>query len=108
MLDELQTYQQWIEKELEKPIKEELREYHKQKILEFQHERLIHLLVTLTIGIALLISVFATLFTHQFFLYILDGLFFLLFIPYIFHYRGLENGVQGLYKITDKLYKKSI
>lgn len=33
----------------------------------------------------------------------LDFLFLLLIIPYIFHYYGLENGVQRLYKIDREL-----
>ena len=108
MLNKLREYQQWIKKELTKPMKEELREYHNQKIHEFQHERLIHLLVTLTVGIVLLLSVFATFLIHEPMLYIIDGIFFLLFIPYLFHYRGLENGVQRLYKITDTIYRKTL
>jgi len=108
MLNDLHKYQQWIETELTKPIKEELWEYHKEKIREFQHERLIHLLVTLTVGMALLLSVFATFLIHKPMLYIIDGIFFLLFIPYLFHYRGLENGVQRLYKITDTIYRKTL
>ena len=70
-----------------------------EQIQFFQHERLIHLLVTLFVG--LLAIVFFILF--MLLKIILIGLIFLvlfvLFIPYIIHYYRLENGVQKLYKI---------
>ena len=90
---------------MDKPITEDLLSYHQQKIQYFQHERLIHLLVTLTVGLALLFSVFITFLIPKPVIFFIDALFFLLFIPYLIHYRGLENGVQRLYKITDQLYK---
>jgi hypothetical protein len=34
---------------------------------------------------------------------ILTGLFFILLVPYIFHYHFLENSVQEMYKQYDKL-----
>jgi len=105
MLKDLQTYETWISAQLQKSVTKETIEYHAQKIQYFQHERLVHLLVTLTIGIALLISVLATLSMNQLILYIIDGLLFILFVPYIFHYRGLENGIQRLYKISDQFYR---
>ena len=105
MIDELYKYESWINIKLNTSITDDILIYHTQKVLYFQHERLIHLLVTLTIGLALLISVLVTLIIKQPVLLIIDGLLLILFIPYLFHYRGLENGVQRLYKITDRLYK---
>ena len=46
MNKKLQDYIKYIEKESEKPSKE-LQEYHKTMVQQFQHERLIHLIVTL-------------------------------------------------------------
>jgi len=76
---------------------------HLRKIKFFQHERIVHLFVTL------FFALFAILFTFliktsycfipvAFILYII-----LLF--YIFHYFFLENSVQYMYKQHDKLIK---
>lgn len=84
-----------------KKIKEDVIEEHLIKISFFQHERLIHLLVTLFY--ALLFLVFTALcFIHYiFFIIVLILLVFL--ICYIIHYFHLENGVQYLYKQYDKM-----
>lgn len=77
--------------------KEELLKDHLIQIKFFQHERLIHLIVTVFVG---LIAVFFLLFgllIDNIMLFILFILTALLFIPYILHYYFLENGVQKLY-----------
>ena len=80
-------------------------ENHLIKINFFQHERLIHLLVTLFY--ALIFIIFTSLgFIHYIFFSIsVILLIFLLF--YIVHYFRLENGVQYLYNQYDKLKEKS-
>ena len=77
---------------------------HLVKIGFFQHERKIHLLVTLFYTIFFLI--FAALgFVHYIFFSIaFILLIFLIF--YIIHYFRLENGVQYLYKQYDKMIDK--
>ena len=72
----------------------------------FQHERLIHLLVTLLfallfVGTTLFFTVYPTLP-----LLVLDLLFLVLLVPYIRHYYILENGTQRLYHLQDKLWKR--
>ena len=65
----------------------------------FQHERLIHLIVTALFALLTILSLFASLLLpKQPVLLALDIL-----IPYIFHYYRLENGVQKLYEYYDKL-----
>jgi cobalamin biosynthesis protein CobD/CbiB len=71
-----------------------------------QHERLIHLLVTLTVGLATLISYFVTLFHPLLTLYLLDFILSLLFVVYIFHYRRLENTTQNCYPLLEELHKQ--
>ena len=82
-------------------ITEDIIENHLIKIGFFQHERLIHLLVTLFYAIIFLL--FAALgFVHYIFFSIaIILLIFLMF--YIVHYFHLENGVQYLYKQYDKM-----
>lgn len=73
------------------------------QIAFFQHERLIHLIVTVTFAIMSLIGIAACLFAPQIPLLILDLLFIALLIPYVRHYYILENGVQELYGRYDSI-----
>ena len=73
----------------------------------FQHERLIHLIVTVTFALLTLMSVLAALALHQASIFLLAGLFFVLLVPYIMHYYLLENGVQKLYTYYDSLYSRN-
>ncbi len=95
-------------KELEKKknlSKEEL-EQVLIKIKFFQHERLIHLIVTVFVGIVACLFLLGFLALENVLLFILFILMIILFIPYIFHYYFLENNVQRLYKIYDNLKEK--
>ena len=72
-------------------------------ILFFQHERLIHLLVTMLFALLTFGSLFTFLVTGFLPVIALFVLFLALLIPYIFHYYHLENGVQQLYELYDQL-----
>lgn len=72
----------------------------------FQHERLIHLIVTCLFSLLTVFSIFFYLLTVNLLLLVLTGLFFVLLIPYIAHYYCLENGTQTLYRYYDILTKK--
>lgn len=63
----------------------------------FQHERLVHLLVTLTFALLTLGGIIMTVLTGEFMAALLTFLFLVLLVPYIFHYYLLENEVQKLY-----------
>ncbi|MDD2483263.1 MAG: hypothetical protein PHE32_01140 [Candidatus Shapirobacteria bacterium] len=82
-------------------------EHHREAIKFMQHERLIHLLVTLAFGILFVISMMFSLVCSSWLLMVVDFLLLILLVPYIFHYFRLENGVQKLYWI-DKLIQKKI
>lgn len=85
-------------------IDEKAIDNHLVKISFFQHERLIHLLVTLFYSFAFI--VFTTLgFLHYIF-FILSLIVVVFLIFYIIHYFRLENGVQYLYKQYDLLKQK--
>ena len=90
--------------------KDELRRYHYQRLAEFQHERLVHLLVTLFFGFLTVCFVGLLLWTATLGVPLLAGLAGLLALIvavteglYIAYYYRLENGVQRLYEITEKL-----
>ena len=87
-----------------KKIKEDVIENHLIKISFFQHERLIHLLVTLFY--ALFFFIFMALgFVHCIF-FIIAGALLIFLLFYIVHYFRLENGVQYLYKQYDMMLEK--
>lgn len=68
----------------------------------FQHERLIHLIVTVTFALLTVLTFFCTLFYQNIGIYLLLLLLLVLLIPYIRHYYILENGVQKLYQYYDE------
>jgi hypothetical protein len=83
--------------------REKLREELLIQIGFFQHERLIHLIVTVTFAVLTVSSLFVSYFYQTLGLYLLIVLLLVLLIPYIRHYYLLENGVQRLYKYYDQL-----
>lgn len=89
-----------IIKTKEKISKEDIKNIET-KINWIQHERLIHLLVTITYVIFTLIFMGLAFISYIFLIPFFIGIIFLLF--YIPHYFLLEKGVQYLYKLYDKL-----
>jgi hypothetical protein len=73
------------------------------QIAFFQHERMVHLIVTVTFALLTMMAVLCSFFYPCLPLYLLILLFFVLLIPYIRHYYYLENGVQKLYTFVDRL-----
>lgn len=89
---------------------------HINRVKDFQHERFIHLVVTLFFGVLLLLSAAGGLYALTLasdpigpMMNILSwSLCILLFVTEIFyvrHYYILENGVQRLYKSTQELQR---
>jgi len=80
------------------------------KIKFFQHERLVHLIVTMTMSLLTLITT-AVLFTVEgdalIAIMVLFGLFLALTAAYLSHYFKLENHVQSLYGYYYKLQEKA-
>jgi len=90
--------------------------YHNEVIRNFQHERLIHLLVTFFFAGLLLISISATIIAPSLVLgeYAAELANLFMFINlillitelfYIRHYYQLENGTQSLYQFSKKLHE---
>lgn len=74
--EEEKTYEEW----------ECILEEHLVQIGFFQHERLIHLIVTVTFAVITVLSLFAPLLTGIMKLYGFTMLLLVLLVPYIFHY----------------------
>ena len=88
-----------------KKITKDIIEKHLIKINFFQHERLIHLLVTLFYG--LLFIIFCALGIVHFMFYPIAIILLIFLLFYVVHYFRLENGVQYMYKQYDVMLKKS-
>ena len=69
----------------------------------FQHERLVHLIVTMTFALMTVGSLVGCVLSGNLWLLVLTFMFLVLLIPYIRHYYLLENGVQKMYRYYDVL-----
>lgn len=76
------------------------------KIGFMQHERLIHLLVTILFAVLMFLSLIAFFISENIGLFAAAVLMLALLIPYIAHYYFLENGVQKLYTLYDEVCQK--
>ena len=112
MVKEIINHKNYIEarlsrKDLTPDEKQVLLTYHQSRVRDFQHERLIHLLVTFFFAGLLLTSLVFFIITPILELYLPLGaltiILAILEIFYIKHYYQLENGVQSLYALTEKL-----
>ncbi len=85
----------------------ELYRYHIDRVRDFQHERLVHLLVAFFFALLLIGSIVAFLVQPmpelRLPLGILSAILLALELAYIRHYYQLENGVQSLYPLTEHL-----
>ncbi|MDB5180205.1 MAG: hypothetical protein JWN12_837 [Candidatus Saccharibacteria bacterium] len=92
---------------------EELYYYHIDRVHDFQHERHIHLLVTFFFSSLLVMAIVGLLWVESIditsgllLIYLFAGAGLILFITVLFyvrHYYQLENGVQKLYPLTERL-----
>ncbi|MBR6964986.1 hypothetical protein IKH83_01585 [Candidatus Saccharibacteria bacterium] len=115
MEKELKKYEKFIEKavrEKHSPLEwSKLAEIHQETVANFQHERLIHLIITLFFAMLSLvaISISAWVFTTIAFSFCLLPIYLVALILviltgfYVKHYYFLENHIQKLYKYTEKL-----
>ena len=102
-------YRKYIDSLLEKNDENwrQVLEEHLIQIGFFQHERLIHLIVTVTFAIMEIISIVATVTSGYIWLFALDFVLMVLLIPYIRHYYILENEVQKMYAQYDRILEKT-
>lgn len=84
---------------------EALMEEHQVQIAFFQHERLIHLIVTVTFSLLFVGALVLLSLGNSPFLLLLPLALLVLLVPYIMHYYLLENGVQHMYVQYDEIKK---
>ncbi|MBO4707847.1 MAG: hypothetical protein J5594_04765 [Elusimicrobiaceae bacterium] len=94
-------------KGVSKKNKEEILREMLVQIKFFQHERLIHVIVTVLFALLTIFTIACSCFLsnslYGILFCLLSVLCLTLLIPYIYHYYVLENGVQKLYEIYDKI-----
>ena len=73
----------------------------------FQHERLVHLIVTCLFSILTMLSIMINIYSFSVPTILLSLLLVVLLIPYIGHYYLLENKTQYLYDLYDEMVKKA-
>lgn len=82
---------------------QEVLQDHLVQISFFQHERMVHLIVTITFALMTIISLFMLLITGEIAVIGLLLMLLILLVPYIMHYYLLENETQKMYNQYDKL-----
>lgn len=82
---------------------ERLKKEHMTQVSFFQHERLIHLIVTVTFAILEMLAIFLFMLCPGVAVLCLVVIILVLLLPYIRHYYILENEVQKMYRQYDEL-----
>lgn len=86
----------------QKLIQDKLEE-HLVQVGFFQHERLIHLIVTVTFALLEMLAIVLSVISDSLFTLLLPIVILILLIPYIRHYYILENEVQKMYGQYDRM-----
>lgn len=98
-------YVEYVEKNKNKADKEFI-EKHLIKINFFQHERLIHLIVTITCVIMDIMSFIIGISSKSIYPIIFGYMIMCFTIPYVYHYFLLENCTQKMYRQYDEMINK--
>lgn len=110
MKKEILNYQGGIQEKLKEDLPgedwEELSRDYLIKIGFYQHERLIHLIVTVTFALLEVAAIVGAVIGESMGLAVLALGVLVLLIPYVGHYYFLENEVQKMYRMYDEIQKK--
>lgn len=108
MIDYCKQHEKYIQEQIDSSENlKELLKYHNKKLEWLQHERLVHLLVTILTAVLFLFLIGFELFLKgNFLIIILLSIVLILLAAYILHYFKLENTVQRWYIISDEIYQK--
>lgn len=90
--------------ERERIVRDKLKE-HLTQIGFFQHERLIHLIVTVTFALLEMLAILLSVISDSLFALLLPVVILILLVPYIRHYYILENEVQRMYVQYDRMLR---
>lgn len=90
------------EQTMQEMVQDKLKE-HLVQVGFFQHERLIHLIVTVTFALLEMLAIVLSVISDSLFNLLLPIVILILLIPYIRHYYILENEVQKMYVQYDRM-----
>lgn len=90
------------EQTMQEMVQDKLKE-HLVQVGFFQHERLIHLIVTVTFALLEMLAIVLSVLSDSLFTLLLPIVILILLIPYIRHYYILENEVQKMYGQYDRM-----
>ena len=101
---------EWLEKtersaQISQEILRDKMEEHLTQISFFQHERLIHLIVTVTFALLEMLAILLSVISDSLFALLLPVMILILLVPYIRHYYILENEVQRMYVQYDRMLR---
>ena len=104
---------EWLEKteqsaQVSQEILRDKMEEHLNQIGFFQHERLIHLIVTVTFALLEMLAIFLNVISDRLFSLLLPVVILILLVPYIRHYYILENEVQKMYVQYDRMLRHAM
>ena len=92
------------EQAMQEMVQDKLKE-HLVQVGFFQHERLIHLIVTVTFALLEMLAIVLSVISDSLFTLLLPIVILILLIPYIRHYYILENEVQKMYVQYDRMLR---
>ncbi len=112
MEDRIREYEKFIKRASTNPT-QELIDYHREMMQNFQQERLIHLVVTLAFVFFSVLMIFLTMWlmnsTNELIVVAPAALATVIMVVlsffYVKHYYFLENHIQSLYDYSDKMYR---
>lgn len=101
------NYRTSIDRLLENPAEDtdwaQVMKTHMNQVAFFQHERLIHLIVTALVAVLMVMCLAIAVIAGQSVMFLLVFGLLVLLVPYLGHYYLLENEVQRMYGQYDKI-----
>ena len=85
---------------------EEIRQEFLVKLEFYRHERLVHLLVMMLVAVLMVLTLGISIIGDYFLFIVVPAALFALLIPYVLHYYFLENSVQKMYDLYDRILEK--
>ena len=97
--------EEWLQgkDKLSEQEREKFRQEYFVHLSFYQHERLVHLLVTILFAILTFLSIGIAIVGEYPAMYLVTAALLILLIPYIRHYYFLENAIQKMYDLYDEI-----
>jgi hypothetical protein len=112
MLDYIKQHERCVAELLgansERDVQGEFLAYHDKQILWIQHERLAHLITMMFVCLFFFLAFGFTMIHFMFPCILLTALLLILTVAYILHYYRLENSLQRLYLLSNRIRTKML